>query len=263
IYLYLSIMNYRLYILYWLIVRKRPLGGWLYHALFSLVWLPVLLFVIITAANPSFVGTTTGNRNPGICTYPGPMQTFMSVVLNYLAAVAIIINILIRNIRKTFNEYRETLLSTIALVAMAIFIGVSNWQYLPFYSWGRFVTSTVTLLTVHVYFWTMLARPLYAYLFNREAYLVTFKEHLSRDGFSHFASNSNRSRSVDTTVLGISGSSRSRSVPDPQDNMAHHIPQGHDQCSSLYATEVSEVELTDVKSLFKPLQPMSEKNYIP
>ncbi|RKP39227.1 hypothetical protein BJ085DRAFT_40935 [Dimargaris cristalligena] len=197
--LYMVIVNYRLYILYWLLVLKRPMGGFAFHAIFCLTYIPTILFLVASSASTTLV-TTTRFPETGQCLFNFGYRIFFSAALYYLVGIAVLLNILLRNIRKTFNEYRESLASTLSFTIFAITIGVANAKYISAYSWGRFVMSMCALIAVNVFFWVTLARPLYAYFFNRDAYLAEFKQNLALDGLDNFQS-SNPSRSGGGTLV--------------------------------------------------------------
>ncbi|RKP37271.1 hypothetical protein BJ085DRAFT_37125 [Dimargaris cristalligena] len=248
--LHMIIVNYRLYILYWLLVLKRPIGGFKFHALFSLTYIPTLLYVIASSASTKLVYTTQ-YPDPGQCMFNYDYRIFFATALYYLVGIAVLLNILLRNVRKTFNEYRESLASTLAFTVFAIVIGVANAKVVSAYGWGRFLMSMIALVAVNVFFWVTMAKPLYAYVFNREEYLASFKQNLALDGLDNFqSSNPSRSGGGSTTL-------QHSVYGDEEQGLELTAPR---ICT--YPPSVSEAELTSVKSLFTSLTPLGEKNYL-
>ncbi|RKP37270.1 hypothetical protein BJ085DRAFT_37124 [Dimargaris cristalligena] len=195
IFLYAIVLNYRLYILFWLLIRKQPTGGLIYHLIFSLVYLPTCIFLIISSSLTSFT-TTIPSPGPGICFYSDTFHYLAMGILSYLALIGIVLNILLRNVRKTFNEYRETMVSTVAFVLLLLALTIINSRAVHRYSWGRFLATLACLVCVHAFFWVALTPMLWGYWRNREGFLMTFKSDLASDGLSDFSS-APRSRSND------------------------------------------------------------------
>ncbi|KAJ1926595.1 hypothetical protein IWQ60_003675 [Tieghemiomyces parasiticus] len=254
LHLYLIVVNYRIWILYWLLIRMRPIGGRAFYGVFACLCIPAILFPVLSTAIPGWVTASEGDRK-GNCRYTVAYHIYFSFALYYLVAVAVVLSVLLRNVRKTFNEYRESMISTAGFVILAIVTGVTGSQYIFLHGWGRFIILTLSLVTVNLYFWISLSRPLYGYLFDRQNYLARFQETLAMDGLTGLQSSGGgtASRSEATAVkASVTGT----------ETPAEAIEAEPAKEFSVYQNSVSDAELTNVRSLFAPSKPLDEKAYL-
>ncbi|KAJ1921827.1 hypothetical protein IWQ60_006686 [Tieghemiomyces parasiticus] len=253
---YLVVVNYRMWILYWLLVRMQPIGGRYFYGIFAIMCVLPIIFPILSTAIPGWVYTTNGDQ-PGTCMYSPGYSVLFCVALYYLTVVAITLAILLRNVRKSFNEYLETMISTAGFTVLVIVMGVTGMKVFWLHSWGRFIMLNLSLIAVNLYFWASLARPLYGFLFDRQNYLTQFQETLAMDGLAEFKSSSGTASRADngTTLKG----SVTETMTPMEEDVVVAMPSKKDV---VYPASVSDAELTDVRSLFAPTKPMDEKSYL-
>ncbi|KAJ1994298.1 hypothetical protein H4R33_000335 [Dimargaris cristalligena] len=157
--LYMTILAYRLYLLYWLLVLRYPLRQSRRFYLFPiLLGVPTALVLVSATASPRLV-STTHYPNPGNCVYSLMYSALCVVDVMIHIIVLLCLNYLCRHIEATYNDYRETTFGSIAFILL-------------------------TIVAVNVFIWIGIGPPLYGYLFDREEYLAQFCVKLAADGLS-------------------------------------------------------------------------------
>ncbi|KAJ1952515.1 hypothetical protein GGI12_006224, partial [Dipsacomyces acuminosporus] len=119
-----------------------------------------------------------------VCSYAKPFHVVSLTVGVVIWVIRLVIIILIRNIRSSFNELREALLTfiigTINLVFVLVFhIGVKNY---PLYVRIRIISCVIDLLTGALPVWIFLTYPVYQCYAHHDEYLRDWLGKLNLDG---------------------------------------------------------------------------------
>ncbi|KAJ1972548.1 hypothetical protein H4R35_004611 [Dimargaris xerosporica] len=194
--LFLMAQIYRLLMLYQIFVRKQPVAGWKFFA-------PVVVLVALTFA---FACGMSSSRDliditlrPNF-SYCHLSHLFHSLLLSHwilLTVLLVIMGVLSRHKKVSFNENRETLYSTVATTIMSVVCLVFIWNGYANQLWGKLVYQLVVILGTNVFFWSLLAPPLYGFFFQRQAYLARFHSRLIHDGFGTHSTKNASANSTD------------------------------------------------------------------
>ncbi|KAI9090879.1 hypothetical protein DFS34DRAFT_688896 [Phlyctochytrium arcticum] len=183
--LLLAVMNYRLYKLHYIIIQGKVARGWRFYWFIIAFYVPILI--------PGFAAAAMGPQH--------------SVSYMWL-------NIALRNIRSSFNEYSEQRVGFLQALLTFIWYFVNN---AIFYTsnkviWVRVIQNILILLAGHVYFTVILLPPVWGHLFHREKTLANFQRDMMpvaigvRSSLIKFANNQTgastfQTGQMDTTTL--------------------------------------------------------------
>ncbi|KAJ1976778.1 DnaJ (Hsp40), sub C, member 17 [Dimargaris verticillata] len=194
--LFLMAQIYRLLMLYQIFVRKQPVAGWKFFA-------PVAFLVALTFA---FACGMSSSRDLVDITlqpnfsYCHLSHLFHSLLLSHwilLTVLLVIMGVLSRHKKVSFNENRETLYSTVATTIMSVVCLVFIWNGYANQLWGKLVYQLVVIFGTNVFFWSLLAPPLYGFFFQRQEYLARFHSRLIYDGFGALSTKNASANSTD------------------------------------------------------------------
>ncbi|KAI8048899.1 hypothetical protein BDF22DRAFT_778987 [Syncephalis plumigaleata] len=173
-----AVFIYRLYtlrsIFFQLRITKSRINS--IHVLFYL--LPVLSMGIVASVFPEISVRPNGH---GTCSfnkyYKGACLAWLGVectILCYLSWS-------LRNIRKTFNEFRELCAGCMFAIICLIWNAIILMLHYHTTKWGFYSLLFVDLATCNFFYWLVLAKPLYGHVFHRAEYLDNFLAGLAQD----------------------------------------------------------------------------------
>lgn len=143
------------------------------------MYIPSLLVSMLTFLSPDFVGAA-----PFSIKDQPPRCHFIGVVLLYLMFASVGIQVLflfymnfrLSLIREAFNEYKETMFALIVgTVCFIVDVAVLMTNYTS-HPAGFWIIWVCNIVSTNVLIWSVLLKPLYGFIFRREAYLNDWKE---------------------------------------------------------------------------------------
>ncbi|KAI9090878.1 hypothetical protein DFS34DRAFT_597494 [Phlyctochytrium arcticum] len=176
VHLLLAVMNYRIYKLHYIIIQGKVARGWRFYWFIIAFYLPIVILGFAAAGlgpqHSVFYMTSNDwcqwNQTFKMAMIPTPLLGF---------AVLVWLNIALRNIRSSFNEYSEQRLgflqSMITFICYCLNNGIFNTSNKVI--WARVLQNILILLAGHVYFILIILPPVWGHLFHREKTLANFQ----------------------------------------------------------------------------------------
>ncbi|KAJ1744172.1 hypothetical protein H4R22_000499 [Coemansia sp. RSA 1290] len=178
-----SLLAIRSYKLYRVFCRNKPIHG--YRRC-----IPYVLFLAIIMA-VGIISTTVPRRmsveyleGVEFCIVNQHLVTTYCTILWCIWAIYMVMVWLLRNIRSSFNEFREMAVSLLLLVGCTIFNQVLLYTepLLPTSLRWRLALISVDQLTANYIWWLIMFKPLYNCLFRHDKYLAEWKDKMTFDG---------------------------------------------------------------------------------
>ncbi|KAJ1657043.1 hypothetical protein IWQ61_003496 [Dispira simplex] len=181
IFAYTLIINYRLHLLHWLFNIKSMIRGWRFYMPIVLVAAPDLVIAILSVV-VSKGQTVTYDNDRQRCKH-SPLVKY--VTFSYSTFLIILIwvqSFLLRNIKSSFNEFRQILPACLGITI--VIIVNTTFVLLKFHHTvvGRAILGLACLFTSQIFFWCIMGPPVFGCLFHRQRHLEDFLNRLQRDG---------------------------------------------------------------------------------
>ncbi|KAJ1899450.1 hypothetical protein LPJ66_002107 [Kickxella alabastrina] len=179
----LSLIALRAYGLYRVFVLNRPYHSLALYLPFAIYWVCISAYgIVIQTLNPS----KTTHYVPGldICDINSGFKISMFVVMWISLWIVMFAHWMIRNIKSSFNESREMVVTCSILLAVLIYETVINYVR-PMYPLNvslRIITTVLNHFATNSLWWTIMAVPMYKSIFQRQRYLNQWVFKLRMDG---------------------------------------------------------------------------------
>ncbi|RKP25430.1 hypothetical protein SYNPS1DRAFT_22607 [Syncephalis pseudoplumigaleata] len=126
----------------------------------------VLVCAVLSSAMPERMGFYWDEQSRNCFSTAASMYLFLPCVVIGVTTLALL-TWRLRRVRDAFNEYRETRYGVILLlVAVAINAVLMATGY-GRYRWAKHVLVVISFLWGNLYFWMVMGKPIYGYLFDR------------------------------------------------------------------------------------------------
>ncbi|KAJ1960183.1 hypothetical protein GGI12_003941 [Dipsacomyces acuminosporus] len=184
-YMFLFLLFFRTFTLHRIFILNRPCRGWGYYA-------PVIVYtafqLIFNSATQVISPEKTIKYLPDLemCTLDRAYHISCVLPIIALWLIYLVQMFLIRNIRTSFNEFRESLIiffgaSAMVIELVSLHLGVPKFSM---YRTVRILCATFDTLCILLPIWTLLGKPLYMCLFRHDEYLEKWLQVLASDGLS-------------------------------------------------------------------------------
>ncbi|KAJ2350874.1 hypothetical protein GGF43_004196 [Coemansia sp. RSA 2618] len=178
-----SLLAIRSYKLYRVFCKNKPMHG--YRR--CIPYLMFLAFILIVGMVSTFVPNGMAVEYiEGIefCIVNQHLVTTYCTILWCVWTVYMVMVWLLRNIRSSFNEFREMAISLLLLVGCTVFNQVLLYTVprLPTSLRWRLSLVTVDQVTANYIWWLIMFKPLFNCLFRHDKYLNEWKEKMTFDG---------------------------------------------------------------------------------
>ncbi|KAJ2846836.1 hypothetical protein IWW36_004156 [Coemansia brasiliensis] len=178
-----SLLAIRSYKLYRVFCRNKPIHGYR-RCIPYILFLAIIMTVgIISTAVPRRMSVEY-LEGVEFCIVNQHLVTTYCTILWCIWAVYMVMVWLLRNIRSSFNEFREMAISLLLLVGCTIFNQVLLYTEprLPTSLRWRLALISVDQTTANYIWWLIMFKPLYNCLFRHDKYLTEWKDKMTFDG---------------------------------------------------------------------------------
>ncbi|RKP04647.1 hypothetical protein THASP1DRAFT_26760, partial [Thamnocephalis sphaerospora] len=185
----LGIFNYRLYALYIVFVCGRSFAEAPKLLLVICYFIPIIAIALVGVVESEISLALDDN---GSCQFTLWYKIALLAVLSAAQVVGAYLSYLVRNIRRSFNEYHEQRIGLAVAFTCITLNGVMILGQFNYLLYGKLIMLFANLAAANVYFWLVLGPPLYGCLFHRKRCLRNFIANLeldSGDPVNHMAGN--------------------------------------------------------------------------
>ncbi|KAJ1963298.1 hypothetical protein GGI12_002132 [Dipsacomyces acuminosporus] len=208
-YLYFFLLIFRAYELHRIFVLKKPCHGWSWY-------LPIISMAVFTLSFGIASQLVSAERTikylPDLhmCTFGRAYHYVCFAIGLVFWAIYTVYIVLIRNIRSSFNEFRENLVIYIAWTVMQLELMVFRFlkTKFPLRVRARIPSAALDVFFVVLPVWILLGYPTFMCLFRREEYLARWFQRVSDDNLAEFYKRQERKVSIMTTTLSKSKKAR-------------------------------------------------------
>ncbi|KAJ1832242.1 hypothetical protein IWW55_000817 [Coemansia sp. RSA 2706] len=178
-----SLLAIRSYKLYRVFCKNKPMHGYRRCIPYLLFLALILVVGIVSTVIPRGM-TVDYIEGIEFCIVNQHLVTTYCVILWCVWSVYMGMVWLLRDIRSSFNEFREMAISLVLLVGCTIFNQVLLYDVprLPTSLRWRLALVTVDQVTANFIWWLIMLKPLYNCVFRHDAYLAEWKEKMTFDG---------------------------------------------------------------------------------
>ncbi|KAJ1960354.1 hypothetical protein GGI12_003849 [Dipsacomyces acuminosporus] len=181
-FIFLFLLIYRMYALRRIFILKKPCTGRKYNLPVLVACVFVLAFDLICYFIPKRM-TVRYKKKMEYCKFTQPFVYGTTAIIWMIWAIFTTYIILIRNIKASFNEFRESLViyfigSLNIIVTLVFQLGFKKYTLLRS---TRFISVTLDVLTATIPIWVLLAKPVFMGLFRHDEYLDEWKAKLVHD----------------------------------------------------------------------------------
>ncbi|KAJ1895127.1 hypothetical protein LPJ66_004773, partial [Kickxella alabastrina] len=179
----LSLVALRAYGLYRVFFLNRPYHSLALYLPFAIYWVCIIVYgIVIQVLKPS--KTTEYIQELDVCEFHSGFRASVFALLWVSLFIVVVVHWVIRNIKSSFNESREMMVTCTIMFFVLLFQTIVNYAR-PLYPLNvrlRIVATALDLFANNVLWWLIMAVPLYNCLFNRQLYLNHWINKLRRDG---------------------------------------------------------------------------------
>ncbi|KAJ1959669.1 hypothetical protein GGI12_004218 [Dipsacomyces acuminosporus] len=181
--MFFFLLLFRTYTLHRIFILNRPCRSIGFY-------LPAILYtafqLIFNIASQVISDDRTFKYLPNLemCTVGRAYHYLCFFVVVVLWTIHTVYMVLIRNIRSSFNEFRESLFIFFGASAMVVELAVLHLGIKGFalHLYARIISAICDTLCIAVPVWILLSYPLYQCLFNHDQYLLEWVQKLKADG---------------------------------------------------------------------------------
>ncbi|KAJ1963124.1 hypothetical protein GGI12_002241 [Dipsacomyces acuminosporus] len=186
-YVFFFLLLFRTYTLHRIFILNKPCRGWGFYAPIIIYAVFQLSFNIISQLLPSNM-TYRYLADLEMCAVGRAYHIWSFILVLIMWLVHTIYMVLIRSIRSSFNEFRESLFIFFSASGMVVEIAVLHLgiRGFPLHLYARIVSAVCDTLCIITPVWILLSYPLYQCLFNRDKYLREWVQKLQADGMGIF-----------------------------------------------------------------------------
>ncbi|PIA17198.1 hypothetical protein COEREDRAFT_96795 [Coemansia reversa NRRL 1564] len=174
----------RVLALYWLLVRRKKLCGWLALVPFGTSALCVLVFCVVgQLVSPN--KTVKYDLDAALC-LKATVYRACGLALQWgIWALVIVFMWLVRNIHSSFNEVLESPLIVLTMLITLLQTTVNETKFNPLSAnrAARVSSTWIDFISANLIIWIILAYPVYQSMFNRKRYSINWRMNLVNDGF--------------------------------------------------------------------------------
>ncbi|KAJ1937075.1 hypothetical protein GGF37_005353 [Kickxella alabastrina] len=178
-----SLIALRAYGLYRVFILNLPYHSLGLYAPFALYWLSALVVGLISQfLDPKI--TTEFVEPLDLCDFHSGFKGALYAFIWSSVFIVIFVHWKIRNIKSSFNESREMLITCSIICGVLLYATIMNYLR-PMYPLDvrlRIINTSLDHLAANSLWWLIMGVPLYKCLFNRSLYLELWINKLRRDG---------------------------------------------------------------------------------
>ncbi|KAI9596205.1 hypothetical protein BDF19DRAFT_412797 [Syncephalis fuscata] len=176
--LLMAILIYRLYTLRNIFTGQRITSNRPSLAPILFYLIPVMSMGVVASVFPEI---SVAISDKGSCRFN---TLYKAVCFSWVGLAAILLCYLswsLRNIRKTFNEFKELRAGCMATISCLIWNAAILMLRYHTETWGFYLVLVMDIVTFNFFYWLVLAKPFYGHVFNREECLDKFLMGLVHD----------------------------------------------------------------------------------
>ncbi|KAJ2796635.1 hypothetical protein H4R20_005466, partial [Coemansia guatemalensis] len=183
-FLFSSCVLARVLALYWLLVRRKKLGGWQALVPFAASVLCIVVFCLVGQLVSPDV-TVRYEADAALCLKASVYRACGLALQWGMWALVIVFMWLVRNIQSSFNEVLESLLIVLTMLVTLLQTTVNDAKYNPLsaHRAARVASTWMDFINANIIVWIILAYPVYQSMFNRKRYSINWRMNLVNDGF--------------------------------------------------------------------------------
>ncbi|KAJ2357536.1 hypothetical protein IWW50_005134 [Coemansia erecta] len=178
-----ALIAMRAYGLFRVFCKNRPFRGWGLYRPYAVFCLCMVVYGIVSqVVSPSV--TIHYMAVVDICYYESGFKASLFALVWVTWLIVAFLSWRIRNIKSSFNEARESLVACSAVFAVLIFTTVMHYTspLFPLNVRLRILTTSFDHLATNVFWWSVMAVPLFNCLVRRDRYLAEWTAKLRADG---------------------------------------------------------------------------------
>ncbi|RKP07137.1 hypothetical protein THASP1DRAFT_31048 [Thamnocephalis sphaerospora] len=175
----LAVLVFRLFTMEHVFVKQRPMSERPMLIPLLLYLVPVMLIGVTATAVPQY--TSFYNLESRSCSFHMTFKIICFVFWGVVVGVFGYYTWALRNIRRSFNEFKELRVGFIVAFFITLLNLVLHLHSYYVQAWGLYAMVSANVFAYNIFFWTVLARPLYGHVFRREACMLEFIAALTRD----------------------------------------------------------------------------------
>ncbi|PIA15100.1 hypothetical protein COEREDRAFT_9728 [Coemansia reversa NRRL 1564] len=214
-----SLLAIRSYKLYRVFCKNKPMHGHRRLIPYLLFFMLVLIAGMVSSLLPR-ESTVAYLEGVEFCIGNKNLVTTYCSILWCIWVVYMVMIWLLRNIRSSFNEFREMAISLVLLITCTLFNQIILYRFPRFSAslgW-RLALVSVDQITANYIWWLIMFRPIFKCIFKHDSYLAEWKDKLTADGlrsqYGIGGSDGEISMNLSTLVYSQADTSKSiRAVP--------------------------------------------------
>ncbi|KAJ2078803.1 hypothetical protein H4R24_004227 [Coemansia sp. RSA 988] len=210
-----SLLAIRSYKLYRVFCKNKPMHGRRRFIPYLLFFMLVFIVGMVSSLLPREF-TVAYLEGVEFCIVNQDLVTTYCAILWCIWAVYMVMIWLLRNIRSSFNEFREMAISLLLLITCTVFNQVILYRFprLPTSLGWRLALVTVDQITANYIWWLIMFKPIFNCIFRHDSYLVEWKKKLTTDGLrsQYGMSGADGDMSMNSSTLAYSQADTSKSI---------------------------------------------------
>ncbi|KAJ1812674.1 hypothetical protein LPJ56_005416, partial [Coemansia sp. RSA 2599] len=178
-----ALLTIRSYKFYRVFCKNKPVHGYMRIVPYVLYIVLIIFVGLISTLVPRRM-TMLHLDSIEFCAVNQDLVTTYSVMLWGMWGVYMVMMWLLRNVRSSFNEFKEMAISLCALVICTISNQALLYSVplLPTVLHWRILLVAIDQFTANYIWWLIMLKPLYHCIFNHDSYLAYWKQKMTNDG---------------------------------------------------------------------------------
>ncbi|KAJ2635626.1 hypothetical protein GGF40_003488 [Coemansia sp. RSA 1286] len=178
-----ALLTIRSYKFYRVFCKNKPVYGYMRIVPYVLYIVLIVFVGLISTLVPRQM-TMLHLESIEFCAVNQNLVTTYSVMLWGMWGVYMVMMWLLRNVRSSFNEFKEMAISLAALVICTISNQALLYSVplLPTILHWRLLLVAIDQFTANYIWWLIMLKPLYHCIFNHDSYLAYWKQKMTNDG---------------------------------------------------------------------------------
>ncbi|KAI8318343.1 hypothetical protein GQ54DRAFT_252527, partial [Martensiomyces pterosporus] len=184
-YMFVNFLFFRAYSLDRIFIQRKPCSGWRFYLPSIILTIIIILFCIVSQVI-SDKKTLVYVESIEVCHYVGPFRYVSAGIIWAILLVYAVQVVKIRNIKSSFNEFRESLIiffiifaTILQLTLLVVFIAMN-----PYNKDIRLATVSFDFVAGNLMIWLVLVHPVYMCIFHGREYEKRWLRKLAGDGLS-------------------------------------------------------------------------------
>ncbi|KAI8325521.1 hypothetical protein GQ54DRAFT_282883 [Martensiomyces pterosporus] len=184
-YMFMCFLLFRTLALHRIFILNKPYKGWGYYMPIIILFAILLVFCVTTQL---ITGSKTVQyiKQLEVCSYADAFHYTCLSLTWFIWAIYTVYLIKIRNIKSSFNEFRESVV--IYIVGFSTIIETTMLHGIvpkyPLHKYIRLISACFDFFTGNIVIWIYLGYPAYMCMFHHEEYLKKWLRKLANDGLS-------------------------------------------------------------------------------